>query len=152
MGFVSGGSPQGPVGSGIDCFVMQGNNILGFSTSMDIDEDYDLEGIQTLGYFGNRYILSKGYNLDFNLDTFLLLGSDIEGALSLPGWMPDGNNNINSSGLYNFTLLNVHTLTVLATVMGAKYGGGKLTVAKGELLKRSTKWKGRALIPGLQIS
>ena len=151
-GFVSGGTPSGPVGSGIDCFIMQENSILGYTTSMDIDEDYDIEGVQTLGYFGYRDILSKGYSCDFNMDTFLLIGADVAGSLSLPGWMANGNNNINSNGLYTFTVLNVHTLSVLATIMGAQYGGGKLTIARGELMKRGTKWKAKSMIPGLNIS
>lgn len=32
------------------------------------------------------------------MTTFLLRGADISGAVSIPGWQADGNNNINSSG------------------------------------------------------
>lgn len=151
-GFRSGGEPQGPVGSGIDCFVMQDNTILAYSTDMHITEDYMLEGIQTLGYYGFRNLLSLGYNCEFTMGTFLLRGADVSGNVSMPGWQADGNNNINSSGLFTFTGLDVHTLTVLYTLLGAKYGGGDLNVAQGQLMTRSTKWRCRCLLPGLQVS
>ena len=70
----------------------------------------------------------------------------------MPGWQPDGNNNINSAGLYTFTALDVHTLTVLFTILGAKYGGGNLTLAVGSLMRRQTRWRARMLIPGLSVS
>lgn len=152
MAFRSGGEPQGPVGSGIDCFLMQDNTILGYSTEMNVNEDYMLDGVQSLGYYGYRDLLSLGYNCDFDLGTFLLRGSDIAGSVSMPGWQPDGNNNINSAGLYTFTALDVHTLTVLFTILGAKYGGGNLTVAVGSLMRRQTRWRARQLIPGLSVS
>ena len=152
MAFRSGGEPQGPVGSGIDCFLMQDNTVLAYSTDLNVTEDYLLEGIQTLGYYGFRYLLSLGYSCDFTMGTFLLRGADIAGSVSTPGWQPDGNNNINSAGLYTFTGLDIHTLSVLFTIIGGKYGGGDLTVAQGALMKRSTKWKARMLLPGLQTS
>jgi len=152
MAFRSGGEPQGPVGSGIDCFVMQDNTILGYSTEMNINEDYMLDGVQSLGYYGYRDLLSMGYNCDFDLGTFLLRGADIAGSVSMPGWQADGKNNINSAGLYTFTIVDVHTITILSTILGAKYGGGNLTIAVGSLMKRQTRWRARMLIPGLAIS
>ena len=49
MSFRSGGEPEGPVGSGIDCFLQQGESTLGFTTDLNVSEDYMLDGIQTLG-------------------------------------------------------------------------------------------------------
>lgn len=152
MAFRTAGELQGPVGSGIDCFVMQDNTILAYSTDLNISEDYMLDGIQTLGYYGFRDLLSLGYDVNMTMGTFLLRGADIAGSVSLPGWQPDGNNNINSAGLYTFTILDIHTLTVLSTVMGVKYGGGDLTIAQGSLLSRQTRWRGRMVLPGLQSS
>ena len=152
MAFRTAGEPQGPVGSGIDCFLMQDNSILGYSTNLSVSEDFQLEGVQTLGYYGWRYLMSLGYSCEFTLGTFLLRGANIADALSIAGWQPDGTCNINSSGYNTFTGLDVHTLTVLFTIMGAKYGGGELSVAQGELMKRSTKWKCRYMLPGLQTS
>lgn len=152
MSFRTAGTPEGPVGSGIDCFLMQDNTILAYSTDLRISEDYMLEGIQTLGYYGFRDLLSLGYNCEMSMGTFLLRGADIAGSVSLPGWQPDGNNNINSAGLYTFTGLDVHTLIVLFTIMGAKYGGGDLNIAQGQLMDRATRWRARMLLPGLQTS
>jgi hypothetical protein len=152
MAFRTAGEPRGPVGSGIDCFIMQDNTILGYSTDLNVSEDYMLDGVQSLGYFGYRELLSLGYDCNFTMGTFLLRGADIAGSVSIPGWQPDGSNNINSSGLYTFTSLDIHTLTVLFTILGAKYGGGDLNVAVGSLMSRQTRWRSRMLLPGLATS
>jgi len=152
MAFRTAGEPRGPVGSGIDCFIMQDNTILGYSTDLNVSEDYMLDGVQSLGYFGFRDLLSLGYDCNFTMGTFLLRGADIGGSVSMPGWQPDGSNNINSAGLYTFTALDIHTLTVLFTILGAKYGGGDLNVAVGSLMSRQTRWRSRMLLPGLATS
>jgi hypothetical protein len=131
---------------------MQDNTILAYSTDLNISEDYMLDGIQTLGYYGFRELLSLGYDCNMTMGTFLLRGADIAGSVSTPGWQSDGNNNINSAGLYNFTGIDIHTLTVLFTVLGVKYGGGDTTVAQGELMNRKTRWRARMMLPGLQTS
>ena len=84
MGFREGETPGGNVTAGIDCFVMQDNTVLAYSTDLNISEDYLLEGIQSLGYYGFREFMSLGYDLNFTLGTFLLRGADIAGNLSLP--------------------------------------------------------------------
>ena len=152
MSFRTAGQLEGPVGSGIDCFIMQDNTILAYSTELNITEDYMLEGIQTLGSFGFRDILSMGYSCDMDMGTFLLRGANIAGSVSIPGWQADGTQNINTAGLYTFTALDIHTLIVMFTVMGVKYGGGNKTVAQGQLMKHQTRWKSRMLLPGLQVS
>jgi hypothetical protein len=152
MSFRTAGQLPGPVGSGIDCFLMQDNTILAYSTDLSISEDYMLDGVQTLGYYGFRDLLSLGYDCNMTMGTFLLRGADIAGSVSLPGWQPDGNNNINSNGLYTFTGLDVHDLTVLFTAIGVKYGGGDLNIAQGSLMTRATRWRARMLLPGLSVS
>jgi hypothetical protein len=152
MAFRSAGAPIGPVGSGIDCFLMQDNTILAYSTDLSISEDYMLDGVQTLGYYGFRDLLSLGYDCNMTMGTFLLRGADIAGSVSLPGWQADGNNNINSNGLYTFTGLDIHTLIVLFTAIGVKYGGGDLNIAQGSLMTHATRWRARQLLPGLQVS
>jgi hypothetical protein len=152
MAFQKGGQSNGPVGSGIDCFLMQENTLLAYSTELNVSEDWHVEGIQTLGFFGFRNFLSMGYTCEFDLGTFLLRGADIAGSVSMPGFESDGTVNINSSGLYTFTALDVSTLIVLFTIMGSQYSGGNLKVAQGELMTRSTKWKARMMLPGLQTS
>ena len=152
MAFRTAGEQQGPVGSGIDCFLMQDNTVLAYSTDLNISEDYMLDGIQTLGYYGFRELLSLGYDCNMTMGTFLLRGADISGSVSTPGWQSDGNNNINSAGLYTFTGLDIHTLTVLFTLIGAKYGGGDTTIAQGALMNKQTRWRSRMMLPGLQTS
>ncbi len=120
MAFRTAGEPQGAVGSGIDCFVMQDNTIMAYSTDLNVSEDYMIDGVQSLGYYGFRELLSMGYNCQLTMGTFLLRGANVAGNVSLPGWQPDGNNNINSAGLYTFTGLDIHTLIVLFTILGVK--------------------------------
>ena len=152
MPFRTAGQAEGPVGSGIDCFLMQDNQVLAYSTDLNVDEDYMLEGIQTLGYYGFRNLVSLGYDCNMTMGTFLLRGADIPEAVAIPGWQSDGNNNINSAGLYTFTGIDVHTLDILFTIVGAKYGGGSLTVAQGSLMTKQTKWRARQMLPGAQTS
>jgi hypothetical protein len=131
---------------------MQDNTILAYSTDLNVSEDYMLDGVQSLGYYGFRELLSLGYDCNLTMGTFLLRGANIAGSVSIPGWQPDGSNNINSSGLYTFTGLDIHTLIVLFTIMGVKYGGGDTTIAQGSLMRRQTKWRARMLLPGLATS
>jgi hypothetical protein len=158
-----GTTSNGPVGSGIDCIISQDSKQLGYSTDMNINEDFKVEGIQTLGYYGYRNFMSMGYNCDFDLGTFLLRATTpkigpaivMEGnALSTPGWLSEadgGGCNINSNGLYIFEGTDVASLQVLFTLIGCQYTGGSLKVAQGELMTRSTKWKARYMLPGLQV-
>jgi hypothetical protein len=154
MAFREGQTPESaaPVSAGIDTFIMQDNTVLAYSTEMSIAEDNSLQGIETLGFYGQREFKSLSYVANITLGYFLLLGEDISGALSIPGWQPDGTNNINSAGYYTFTGLDIHTLSVLFTVLGCKPGGRDLNIAVGALNTLSTRWMGRALLPGLQTS
>jgi hypothetical protein len=154
MSFREGDTPGGNVLAGIDCLIYQGNTQAAYTTDMNMSEDWQLEGIQTLGTHGFRDFMSLGYDLNFTLGTFLLRGADIAGNISLPGWQPDNTNNINapSSGLYTFSAVDIHTQTTLFTVLGGKYGGGDLAVAVGSLMTRQTRWRGRKMLPGLAIS
>jgi len=157
MAFENGKTANGPVGSGIDCFISQQEKMLGYSTDMNINEDFKVEGIQTLGFYGYRNFMSMGYNCDFDLGTFLLRaalagGGVMEGnALSTPGWNAEGECNINSNGLYTFTGADVSTSKILFTLIGCQYTGGSLKIAQGELMTRATKWKARYMLPGLQV-
>ena len=83
----------------------------------------------------------------------MLRGSGIADAMSVPGWQPDsGDNNINAAGLYTFTGVDVHNAEILFTILGAKYGGGDITIAQGALMNRQTRWRARMFMPGLQTS
>jgi hypothetical protein len=154
MPFYNGSTPEGnaPVGAGIDSIIMQDNRILAFTSEFSIDEDFRLESIQTLGFYGARDFKSLSYNANININTYLLLGEDVQGALSIPGWRPDGTSNINSSGYYAFTAIDIHTLTVLLTALGCKPGGRNVNIAVGALNTLGTRWQSKAVLPGLQTS
>jgi len=154
MSFYNGATPEGnaPVGAGIDSIIMQDNRIIAYASDFSTSEDFALEGIQTLGFYGNRDFKSLSYDANITIGTFLLLGEDIEGALSVPGWRPDGSNNINSAGYYAFTVMDIHTLTVLSTALGCKPSGRDLNIAVGALNTLQTRWRSKLVLPGLQTS
>ena len=154
----SGQTANGPVGSGIDCFIQQDRKVLGYSTDMNISEDYRVEGIQTLGYYGYRNFMSMGYTCEFDLGTFLLRGAGgiMDGqadgnALAVPGWSDTTHCEINSNGLYEFTAVDIRLNKALFTLIGCQYTGGSMKIAQGELMTRSTKWKAMRLIPGIIV-
>lgn len=149
--FNLGNEPDGPVGAGIDTLLMQDNRMISYAAGLNVNDDYELQGVRTLSFYGDREFKSLGYNMNFTIDSFILR-SIIDGGLSLPGWQPDGSCNINSSGLYTFTALDIHTLIVLYTLIGCKFSGHDLTMAQGQLNTKNTRWRGYAALPGLQTS
>ena len=150
MAFKAGTTANGPVGSGIDCILTQDLVQIGYSTDLNINEDYKVEGIQTLGFYGFRNFMSMGYSCEFDMGTFLLRGDDLTGAISLPGWKNDGTIDINSNGLYDFVGTDASKLTALFSLIGCQYTGGSLKIAQGELMTRATKWKAYRMLPGIK--
>jgi hypothetical protein len=145
-------NPEGPVGAGIDSIMVQDGRIVSFAASVNYNQDFELEGIRTLGFHGDRYFKSMGYTARATVETFLLRGSNIEGALATPGWQPDGSCNINSAGMFDFAMLDLHTLEVLATLLGVKLGSEDVQFPSRGLNTKSTQWRVMRVLPGLHTS
>lgn len=143
---------EGPVGSGIDSILVQDGKIVMFASNVSYSEDWELEGIRTLGFFGDRYFKSMGYTARVNVDTYLLRGANIKGALATPGWQPDGTNNINTAGAFDFVLMDLNSLEVLTTLLGVKLATSDTQFPARGLNEKKTTWRAMRVLPGLQTS
>lgn len=47
---------EGQVGAGLDAILQQDLRTIGFASGVNFDQDYELEGIRTLGTHGDRSI------------------------------------------------------------------------------------------------
>jgi len=150
--FGSAINPEGPVGAGIDTIVVQDGKIVSYATNLTFNEDYELEGIRTLGFYGDRYFKSMGYTARMTIDTFVLRGANIPGAVQTPGWQWDGSNNINTAGLFDFIVMDLHSLEVLYTMLGVKLSTVDVQFPGRGLNTKNTQWRVTRILPGLQTS
>lgn len=144
--------PEGPVGAGIDSLVVQDGKIVTFASGLRFSEDFELQGVRTLGFYGDRFFKSMGYNANFNVDTFVLRGENIDGALQTPGWQWDGSNNINKAGYFDFVIMDLHSLEVLFTLIACKFGTQDVDFPNQGLNTKTTTWRTTRVLPGLQTS
>ncbi|HNR90666.1 MAG TPA: hypothetical protein PKM65_20185 [Spirochaetota bacterium] len=145
-------NPEGPVGAGLDSILVQDGTVIAYASGVTFDEDWELEGIRTLGFYGDRYFKSMGYTARANIETYVLRGADIPGALKAPGWQPDGSCTINTAGLFDFALLDLHTLEVLFTLIACKIGTTNVQFPARGLNTKATTWRVMRALPGLQTS
>ncbi len=145
-------TPEGPVGAGIDSILIQDGKIVSYASGINYDQDWELEGIRTLGHHGDRYFKSLGYTGRFTIETFLLRGQDMDGSLITPGWQPDGSCNINTSGLFDFAILDLHSFEVLATMVSCKISNDSVQFPARGLNTKSTQWRTTRILPGIQSS
>jgi hypothetical protein len=145
-------NPEGPVGAGLDSLLIQDGKIVTFASNVTFDEDWELEGIRTLGYFGDRYFKSMGYTARVNIDTYVLRGANIPGALARPGWQPDGKTNINTAGAFDMVMLDVFSLEVLFTLIGVKLGTSNVQFPSRGLNTLASTWRASRILAGLHTS
>lgn len=48
-------NPEGAVGAGLDSIVIQDGNVIAFASGVNFDADYEIEGVRTLGFHGDRF-------------------------------------------------------------------------------------------------
>ena len=143
---------EGPVGAGLDSILIQDGRVVTYAAEANIDEDFELEGIRTLGYHGDRFFKSMGYTASIRIGTYLLRGANNPGALLTPGWQANGTFNLNNAGEFDFVLADVDTLVVLVSCIGVKLSTqGTQFPARG-LNTKDTNWKISRVLPGLETS
>lgn len=145
-------NPEGVVGAGLDSIIVQDGRIISYASNVSFDEDWELEGIRTLGFFGDRYFKSMGYTARVNVDTYVLRGANIPGAVATPGWQWDGSNNINTAGLFDFVIMDLHSLEVLFTLLGVKLATTNVQFPARGLNTKATTWRAMRILPGLKTS
>lgn len=145
-------NPEGAVGAGLDSILIQDGEVISFASGVNFDEDFELEGIRTLGFHGDRFFKSMGYTLSMSVETYVIRRASEPGALKTPGWQPDGTFNANTAGAFDFVIADVHSLTVLFTLLGCKLSTQGAQFASRGLNTKTTNWRATRAIPGLATS
>ena len=145
-------NPEGPIMAGLDALALQDGRQVDYASEITADADHMIDPITTLGHHGPRDHKSMGYDATLSINTFLLLGENVNGALFLPGWQADGSYNLNTAGSFDFTITNVYTGVVLKTALKCKLATESLAVPNRGLLTNATTWKSARILPGIQTS
>jgi hypothetical protein len=140
---------EGPVGAGLDAILTQDSRVVHFASGVNFDQDYEIEGIRTLGFHGDRFFKSMGYTASATVETYVLRGQDVEGALATPGWQSDGTFNLNTAGEFDFVISDVNTLDALFTLRGTKLSNESVAFPARGLNTKTTNWRISRIIPGI---
>lgn len=146
------GNSEGLAGAGLDAIITQNGKLVAYASSLNFDEDFELEGIRTIGYYGDRWFKSLGYTANCSIETFVLRSKALAGALTTTGWQPDGTYNLNTAGSFDFVIADLNTLEVLFTLMACKNNTINTQFPARGLNTRATQWKVSRIIPGLNVS
>lgn len=143
---------EGPVGAGLDAILTQDGKVIQFASGVNFDTDWEIEGIRTLGFHGDRFFKSMGYTANATIETYALRGKNVQGALGTPGWQTDGTNNINTAGEFDFVIADVNTLEVLFTMLSSKLGSESVQFPARGLNTKTTNWRISRIVPGIESS
>jgi hypothetical protein len=146
------GASEGVVGAGLDSIITQDGRIVGFASEANVQEDYELEGIRTLGFYGDRFFKSMGYTANMNVGTYLLRARNEPGALYTTGWQPDGSFNLNTAGAFDFAFADLGTLDILLTCLSCKNSTIDTAFPARGLNTKQVSWRVSRVIPGLETS
>jgi hypothetical protein len=116
--------------------------VIAYATGFDFDEDFELQGIRTLGYHGDRDFKSMGYTCSFNVGSFVLTGGAIEGALPTPTRAT-----ILTTKLTEFEVIDLATGSTLYILQGCKCGGKGTTLDANALATKATRWRAKNVKP-----
>lgn len=133
--------PDLPVLAGIDAIVKFEGNTVAWATNISFDEDFELQGIRTLGFHGDRGYKSQGYNCSITVGTFVLEG-DVADNLPTPT-----RRNILTSGLTSFELLNAQSGLTMYILKGCKCGTSGVSLDSGSLSQKNTTWRCQEVLP-----
>lgn len=143
---------EGPVGAGLDSIIIQDGKIVTFASGLNFDQDYELEGIRTLGFHGDRFFKSMGYTANASIETYVLRAANASGAVKTPGWQTDGTFNLNTAGEFDFAVADVDTLNILFTLLGVKLAREDVQFPARGLNTKTTNWRVSRILPGLEVS
>jgi hypothetical protein len=126
-----------PVLAGLDAIVKYEGKTIGYATNVSFDEDFELQGIRTLGFHGDRDFKSLGYNCNVTVGTFVLQG-DVDDALPTPS-----RSTILQSGLVDFELIDLNTGTTLYLLSSCKCATKGVAFEGTSLATKNTTWRCR---------
>lgn len=145
-------NPEGAIGAGLDSILIQDGKVVAFASGVNFDEDFELEGVRTLGFHGDRFFKSMGYTASITIETYVIRRANEPGALLTPGWQADGSFNLNTAGEFDFVIADVHTLTVLFTMLKCKLSTQSAQFPARGLNTKNTVWRTTRILPGLETS
>ena len=139
--FIGGVDPDLPVLAGLDAVVYLDNRLVAWATNVSFDEDFELQGIRTLGFHGDRGYKSQGYNCSVTVGTFVLLGT-VPDNLPVPT-----RRTILTSGLVDFFLFDLVTDEPLFILKACKCATIGVNMDSGSLATKNTTWRCKEVIP-----
>lgn len=145
-------NPEGAVGAGLDSILIQDGRVIAFASGVNFDADYELEGVRTLGFHGDRFFKSMGYTASVTIETYVIRRANEPGALATPGWQADGTFNLNTAGEFDFVVADVHTLAILFTMLKCKLSTEACQFPARGLNTKTTTWRTSRILPGLETS
>lgn len=146
------GQSEGPVGAGLDSIITQDGRVVGYASECNVQEDYELEGIRTIGFYGDRFFKSMGYTANMTIGTYLLRRRDEPGALFTTGWQADGSFNLNTAGAFDFAFADLGSLDILLTAIACKNNTVDTAFPSRGLNTKQVTWKVSRVLPGLETS
>lgn len=135
-------TPGTPVMAGLDAIVKLEGKTVAYATNVSFDEDFELQGIRTLGFHGDRDFKSMGYTLTITVGTFVLAGENVADNLLTPTRQA-----ILTSGLVDFELIDVKTKKTLYMLLQCKCSSTGVAFESGSLATKNTTWRGREVKP-----
>lgn len=126
-----------PVIAGLDAILKHNGQTVGYATNVSVDEDFELQGIRTLGFHGDRDFKSLGYNCSMTVGTFVLQG-DINDALPTPSRAT-----ILKTGLVDFEILDLNSGETLYILQSCKCATKGVSFESTSLATKNTTWRCR---------
>lgn len=139
--FSGSANPDLPVLAGLDAIFKYEDKVVGWATNVSFDEDFELQGIRTLGFHGDRGYKSQGYNCTVNVGTFVLQGT-ITDNLPTPT-----RETILTSGTVKMELIDLTTGKTLYILQDCKCATIGVNLDSGSLATKATTWRCRKVIP-----
>jgi hypothetical protein len=131
-----------PVLAGLDTILKFEGEVVGWATNVSADEDFELQGVRTLGKHGDRGYKSQGYNCSITVGSFGMFG-DILDRLPTPN-----RRNILKSGMIDMEVVGPvgangeeDDAETLWTFRGCKCGTKGINIDSGTLITKTTTWR-----------
>ena len=133
--------PDVPVLAGLDAIVKLDGQIVAWASNISFDEDFEIQGVRTLGFHGDRGYKSQGYNCTITVGTFVLQG-DIIDKLPVPT-----RRTILTSGQVNFEIIDLQSGKTLYILSQCKCATSGVNLDSGSLAGKNTTWRCREVKP-----
>lgn len=132
------------VKTGIDSIVTQNGRVVGYATSVEIDENLMQQAIKVLGKHGPIGFKSLDYECDFTVGTFVL-DPVVDGQPVQDNLIVATRENVNTIEPFTFELIDNVTNKVFLKLIDAVNDGNSLSLTAGQLATKNSRWKATRL-------